>query len=228
MLVKTYFILKSINLTNVKQLYLGIDPIIFTRAYYKNRFHYYYLDYSFLECIHYFEDHDNLVFFDRYSNLFDFFYSSLESNIKKNQKIPYDLGAMVSNQAPKEFNPAVRETFELEEYGWSDLEFNYLKKIVKLCKSNKIDFYAITMPRRTDFSKKYLKDCNDIQNQIESRLSNIYPKKRMIGKINCLDSLGDQRLFINSDHLNAEGQLIYSKIFYNLIKINLTKSLQNN
>ena len=72
------------------------------------------------------------------------------------------------------------------------------------------------MPRRSDFTKKYLKDCKDIQKYMDIKLSSILPKKRMIGKINYLDSLGDEELFINSDHLNAEGQLLFTRIFYNL------------
>ena len=224
--IESYFILKNLDLSMVSRLYFAIDPIIYTRTFYKNRFHYYYMDYSFMECVNYFGAHDNMVFFDRYINLYDYFFSSDKSKLRNNTIIPPDLGAKITMEAPKEFNPAVRETFQLNEYGWSDLEFKYLQKIVELCKSNMIDFYAVTMPRRTDFSKKYLRECKDIQKQIDSRLSTIFPKKRMIGKIGCLDSLGDEKLFINCDHLNAEGQLVYSRLFYNLINKNLSNNIK--
>ena len=219
--IASYFILKNLDLSNVQQLYFGIDPINYTRAYFKNYLHYYYMDYNFLECVNYFGVHDNMVFFDRYINLYDYFFSSDKTELSDNTIIPSELGAKITMEGPKEFNPAVREKFQIEEYGWSDLEFSYLQKIVNLCKQNKIDFYAITMPRRSDFSKKYLKECKDIQEQIDERLSTIFPKERVVGKINCLDSLGDEKLFINCDHLNAEGQLLFTRLFYDMIKKNL-------
>ena len=219
--IASYFILKNLDLSKVTQLYYGIDPINYTRAYFKNYLHYYYMDYNFLECVHYFGDHDNMVFFDRFTNLYDYFFSSDKSKLRNNTIIPSDLGAKISMEAPKEFNPTVSETFQISEYGWSDLEFKYLAKMVELCNSKKIEFYAVTMPRRSDFTKKYLNECKDIQKYMDIKLASIFPKKKMIGKINYLDSFGDEKFFINSDHLNAEGQLLFTRLFYNMIKKNL-------
>ena len=219
--IESYFILKNLNLTNVSKFYYAIDPINYIRVFYKNRYHYYYLDFTFLECIKYFTHHDNKVFFDRYIGLYDYFLSSYINEIKDNINVPLDLGAKISMENPKEFNPVVREIFEVEEYGWSDLEFNYLKKIVNLCKRNKIEFHPIIMPRRSDFSSKYNKYCKDIQKQFKEKLSVILYDNKTIGEINCLDNLGDEKIFINCHHLNAKGQLIFTKLFYKLITKNI-------
>ena len=47
--IETYFILKQIDLKDVKAVYFGIEPLIYTKRYYKYRNAYLYLDMDFLK-----------------------------------------------------------------------------------------------------------------------------------------------------------------------------------
>ena len=48
--IQTYFLLKEIDLTEIRAVYFGLDPWIYTKGYYKYRDPYLYLDISFINC----------------------------------------------------------------------------------------------------------------------------------------------------------------------------------
>ena len=215
--IETYFILKHFNLKNVKTFYYGIDPIDYTKAFYKNRPYNYYLDLNISSCINYFSEHDNLILIRRYKMLLDYYFPSNE-NYKKTTEIPTELGSTILNDPPIDFNDAVFEKFQIEKYGWSQIQFIYLNKIKNLCKEKNIEFYALIMPRRTDYTVKYIRDCKSIQSEFETKIKNYFKPKHFIGKINQVAFLGDDsKLYENSAHLNAEGQQIFTNMFYNMI-----------
>jgi hypothetical protein len=214
--IETYYILKNLNLKNVSQFYFGIDPFVFTKVFYKNRYPYYYMDMNFIECLNYFRFHDNEIFFKKYLNLFEYLFFESKFKYKDNQSIPYYLGAKLENKGYKEWNENVYEKFEIEKYGWSEIQFVYLKKIALLCKHNKIEFYALNMPRRSDYRKSYLSDCKSIQKYFSDKLKPVFKVNNYIGNMDCLNNLGGDKLFINSAHLNVKGQAIFSEIFHKM------------
>ena len=187
--IETYFILKHFNLKNVKTFYYGIDPIDYTKAFYKNRPYNYYLDLNISSCINYFSEHDNLILIRRYKMLLDYYFPSNE-NYKKTTEIPTELGSTILTDPPIDFNDAVFEKFQIEKYGWSQIQFLYLNKIKNLCN----------------------------EKNIQSKIKSYFKPKHFIGKINQVAYLGDDsKLYENSAHLNAEGQQIFTNMFYNMV-----------
>ena len=215
--IETYFMLKHFDLKNIKSIYFGIDPIEYTKGFYKNRSYYYYLDLNLPSCINYFRKDDNMVFFRRYQKLFEYFNTPVEIYSKSTQ-VPKGLGSTIITAPPVDFNDLVFEKFQIDTYGWSELQFEYLHKISKLCKEKKIDFYALIMPRRSDFTAKYIRDCKEIQLYFQNKIKNDFLPKHFVGKLNQVAYLGDDsKLYENNAHLNAQGQQYFTKQFYELL-----------
>ena len=215
--IETYFMLKHFDLKNIKSIYFGVDPMEYTKGFYKNRSYYYYLDLNFSSCINYFRKDDNMVFFRRYKKLFEYF-NPTTVNYEKSFEVPKELGSTTIIAPPVDFNDLVFEKFQIETYGWSELQFEYLHKISKLCRSKKIDFYALVMPRRSDFTSKYINDCKSIQNYFQNKIKNNFLPKHFVGKLNQVAYLEDDtKLYENNAHLNAEGQQKFTEQFYEMI-----------
>ena len=49
--IQTYFLIKNLYTKNVSSVYFGLDPWIYTKAYYLHRNNYLYLDFNFLEIL---------------------------------------------------------------------------------------------------------------------------------------------------------------------------------
>lgn len=214
--IETYFILKQIDLTDVKSAYMGLDAWVYTRSYYKNRNSYLYLDFDLKNAFRYSFERDLRLFPLRYKRLIESLFPV--SNIKNvsEQPVPIDFGSSILRRKPTNFNDPVYNKFQLEKWGWADLQFEYLQKITQLCKSRNISFIAFYPPKRFDFVTDYKTKCADIHASFLQKLSDvgfIYP---IIGSFDQLQSYGDS-LFADAYHLNARGQKVYSELFFRLI-----------
>lgn len=217
--IQTYFILKNLDLENVSTIYFGLDPWIYTKRYYKYRNKYLYLDFSFTQILKYSKEHDKSAFLKRYISLI----SSIlphNSNVStnKNQKIPKDYGSIELNSRAINFNDLAYSWFQINKYGWSELQFIYLKKIAELCNIKKIEFAVFIPPKRSDYSKDYKDNCSLIHNEFLNNLVDQNFNSKIFGKFNQLDRLGDFDNFKEAYHLNKNGQKKYSKLFYELAK----------
>ena len=226
--IQTYFILKQIDLTNVKAVCFGLDSFIYTKSYYKYRNVYLYLDLSFFSGLMYAIEYDKSFFSKRYKSFYKYLFSSNNNNNNNcKTEIPIDFGSVKLESNPINFDKPADEIYQLEKYGWSKLQFVYLEKIVLLCKRKKIDFYSFIPPKRSDYSNSYKKTCNIIHDEFVKNLLSMNFTEPIFGKFNQLDTLGDNDLFKEAYHLNSRGQEIYSKLFFKMLIDNKEKFSSN-
>lgn len=207
----TYFIINSLNLKNIKTIYFALDPWIYTKSYYKNRNNILYYDFNLFQTIIFNSKYDNTTLKSRVSNLI--FEQSLSST--KNFVIPEDFGSVVLEQNPTNFQDP-KELFNLKTFGWSMIQFDYLKKIDALCKKNNIEFILFIPPKRSDFTQVYKKECKQIHKEYIELLNKCNLKLRIFGKFNDLEALGNKNNFADALHLNEKGQQIYTKLFFKI------------
>lgn len=214
--IETFFILQQLDLTNVKAMYMGIDPWIFTRHYYRNRHQYLLLDLSFAKALQYSRDYDLRLFAKRYKALFgladpDHQPAPLVSTP------PTDFGSVALTRKPANFNDPVSRKFKLSQYGWSDLQFIHLQKIAALCKKRGIAFITFYLPRRSDWVEDYRKNCSSVHRSFLLQLKKVGYTDSIKG--NVLESLpGGDGLFADGYHLNKEGQKNYTLQWWEQLK----------
>lgn len=228
--IETYFILKYLNLSHVKKIYFSLDPWIYTKSFYKSQKNILYLDFNFLECCQYFLEHDKYIFFSRYKAVF---LKKFQKKIKKVFDTPKDYGSCklvkASNDTIKLLDSAtiyysspnfnkIGDIFQIEKYGWSALQYEYLKKIESLCINNKIKFYLFLPPKRSDFSKSIKNKFIDSHNEFKKMLADKEIKSQIFSKFDILDKFSDSSFFVDSYHLNYKGQIKFSKLFYKMSK----------
>ena len=216
--IETYFILKQLDLSGVKAMYMGIDPWIYTRNYYRNRHQYLLLDLPFTKALRYSKDYDLRLFAKRYKALFHFPDPDHPAAILQTS-IPADFGSVALTKKPVNFNDPVSKKFRLNEYGWSELQFTYLQKIVSLCQEKGIAFTAFYPPRRMDFINDYESNCRDIQASFLAQLQKSGFTKQIKSSILSLQP-GNDSLFADAYHLNKAGQETYSRYFFSFVQEN--------
>jgi hypothetical protein len=214
--VETYFILKGIDLRNVKEMYFGIDPWIFARSYYTERESYFYLDLDTKQGLR-FVSRDPRLFPKRYKAFISSLVPRSSRLVQSDSSIPPGFGTAVLNRPPVNFSNPVHERFQLEKYGWSDLQFEYLQKIWQLCKERKINFHLFHTPKRRDFIDDYEKKGAHIQASFQQKLVAAGFTEPVLGSIDQLEEYQDS-IFADAYHLNKSGQSIFSKKMWVLIK----------
>jgi len=216
--IETYFILKQLDLSAVKAMYMGIDPWIYTRNYYRNRHQYLLLDLPFAKALRYSKDYDLRLFAKRYKALFHF-PDPDHPAAKVQTAIPAEFGSVALTKKPVNFNDPLSKKFRLKEYGWSELQFTYLKKIDSLCNSKGISFTTFYPPRRMDYINDYESNCRDIQASFLAQSHQSGFSKNVKSGIRSLQP-GNDSLFADAYHLNKAGQEKYSRYFFSLIRDN--------
>jgi len=209
--LETYFILRQTDLTRVKAVYYGIDPWIFAKTYYKNRNGYLYLDMDPLTAARYGLRQDPRVLPKRYGSLFkSLFFRTVARAKTGKQEIPRGFGSAVMSRLPINFNEPVFEKFQLEQWGWSDLQFEYLQKIVQLCEDKNISFTAFYPPKRSDFIADYNAKCREIHATFLEKLKAAGFTTPIAGGF---DRLPGDSLYADAYHLNGKGQVKFSALF---------------
>ncbi len=213
--IATYFIIKSLDLNKISSIYMGLDPWIFAKRYYKYRKGYLYLDFKLSELFKYSKEHDRNAFFKRYKNLLSLFKNSTPAYYDSVTNIPSDFGSVSLNRSDVNFND-LRDWFQIESFGWSDLQFEYLRKIQDYCATNNIKFSLFIPPKRSDYSNSYKRNFKDTHIDYVNKLDENGITALIFGKFNQLDTIGDSLFFAEAYHLNEKGQKRYSEIFYNM------------
>lgn len=215
--IETYFILKSLKKQKIHSVYFGLDPWIYAKRYYKHRTSYLYLDLTFIQVLKMTYEYDKNAFLSRYKKFFEYlFHNENDSNENIQNSIPSDFGSATLDKKPTNFNKVADDWFQIEKYGWSDLQFKYLQKIVTLCEEKDIEFILLIPPKRLDYSTIYQEKCQDIHNQYISHLSNSVFSNPIIGTFDQFKNKGDSIFFVEPYHLNKKGQEEYSKLFYKM------------
>jgi len=214
--IEMYFLLKKFDLTGVKTVYYGLDPMIFSKFYYRLKRSHLYLDMTLLQAIRLSIDLEQPIFRRRYSAFYQYLVPTKRINNNNTQLIPADFGSEKLLRKPRNFNFPVNLWFQIDIYGWSQLEFSYLMKIADFCKKKNIEFSTFVPPKRSDFSKIYKLECNLIHKEFVNNLINVNFRSPIFGKFDQLDSFGDYNLYAEPYHLNPQGQRVYTGIFYQM------------
>jgi hypothetical protein len=221
--IETYFLLNNIDLHNVKEIYFGLDPWIYVKRYYLHRNSYLYLDFSFIEALKFSFEHDKSVLLKRYLSFIWYAMPKITKNrfSKRKPDIPDDFGSVTLNKSSNNFSKPVDiySWFQIEKYGWSQLQFQYLTKIQNLCRRKDIEFSVFVPPKRADYSIEYKAKCGVIHREYVKNLTDADLNSQIFGKFDQLDTIIDNnKFFCEAYHLNSIGQKVYSGIFYNLTK----------
>ncbi len=170
--IETYFILNSLDRSNIKKMYFGLDPWIYAKRYYRHRQPYIYLDFLPLEAVRYQLYSDHSAMKKRYKGMITYIFRTTCNTVQTNLRpaIPNDYGSVALTRIPKNFNHSVSSWFETKKFGWSQLQFEYLTKIAVWCRQHSIQFEAFIPPKRSDFTKDYSVNAADIHNEYVSHL----------------------------------------------------------
>ena len=213
--IQTYFILKNSNLNNVKSIYFGLDPWIYTKSYYKFRNVYLYLDFTFTECLKYYKEHDKSVFTKRYNSFCKYLFNRPQLPLTTNKKTPTDYGSIALNNLT--FNEiSLSDWFQTKKYGWSSLQFKYLKKIEALCQEENIKFSLFIPPKHSSYTE-YYKTNHILDHKVyNQKIEEAGLKASIFSSFDILEQNDESGLFSEAVHLNKTGQNIFSEIFYDL------------
>lgn len=225
--LQSYYILKQMDMTKVKALYFGVDTWIFTRRYYINRDKYLYLDIPFSDAHSFSIEHDPNFFLKRYASLAKYLMPKLRGQHANIVEVPNDFGSVELNKKAKNFNQSVSDWFQIDKFGWSELQFQYLKRIAEICEERGVKFYLFLPPKRADFIEDYVQHCQLIHKDFVKKLETILPKTEMIGHYDDLAGEDEEGLFVEAYHLNPIGQKTYSQLFAKYISENSSSPLTN-
>lgn len=210
--IETYFILKHLDLRDVQAVYMGIDPWIYTRAYYRNRDPYLYLDLSPVKALRYSRQLDPQVFSRRYTALWKSLWG-WHKKMPADTMVPPGRGSASLRREPLNFNEPVSGKFKLERFGWSRLQFMYLRKITELCRKKGIRFQAFYPPKREDFILDYRAHAGQIHASFLENWKAAGTGSSIAGDFSDLPD-PDHSLYADAYHLNAKGQEQYSIYFF--------------
>jgi len=215
--IQTYFLLKNLNLEKVRNVYFSLDPWIYSKRYYRLRDKYLYLDFSFRECFAYLKEHDRSAFLKRYSSFFAYLFYASTPEVPQNLTIPKDFGSVALRRTDVRFDD-VGDWFQTEAYGWSELQFDYLAKMEELLESRGVNFSLFVPPKRSDYSDYYIDNLIATHKEFTEKLDGNGIHSSIFGQFDLLEKHGDSALFAEAYHLNAKGQLEFSRIFNALSK----------
>ena len=219
-------LIKYYPISKPNTVLIGLDPWIFSKRYYKFKNKVMYLDLNGSEIT-------NFIKLDKFSpiqRLKEYvsarFSNKQTENTGKlyNYNIPDDLGSVSLNRSAKNFTKINEDWFEINKYGWSEIEFSYLKKIDDFCKEKNINAIFLIPPKRDDYTKvaqtKFLSE----NKAWWQKVSTTIPGANVLGSFAILKNQNQDSVFAEAYHLNKAGQIIYSNYLknnlYNSSKIN--------
>jgi hypothetical protein len=105
-----------------------------------------------------------------------------------------------------------------KELGVSEIQIKYLYNIIKLCENHDVTLILVGSPVHTAYYKK-------IPSIIKKRYDE---EKQRFQKNNLIiadftETIYDDKFYLNSDHLNEQGALKFSKSIYNMLKSTILK-----
>ncbi len=221
--IQNYLIMKSLKSDKVTSVYFALDPWIYARSFYIYRSSYMYLDFSFLQTLRFSFEYDKSAFLKRYKNFVKFILPLRRNTSRKSavQPIPYDFGSEEIGDEDVDYENTLDDWFQLEKYGWSELQWQYLKKTLDLCKARHIRFYAFIPPKRADFTPLYRAKFSAEHEEYVHRLVELGFSEPTFGYFDQFDKYGGAENFVDSYHLSRAGQKKYSEVFLSIAAENM-------
>ena len=217
--VEFYLLLEKL-FTNHKPkvVIVGLDPWIYTKHYYKYRSNVMYFDLTPAEKIHYFIHQDRSLPKKLYQYLLFYFYDDInfignkKSEANKIPPIPNDNGSVKLTQKAVNFEEVKVDWFEIDKYGWSDVQFESLKKIAQICRKNNARLLFVIPPKRNDYiywaKRKFSKE----HQEWWTRICDSIPGEFIANNLSDLAQYNQDSIFEEAYHLNMSGQKIYSDL----------------
>jgi hypothetical protein len=215
---------KTLSTHNPKIVVMGLDPWIYSKYYYRHRSEIMYFDFNFEEKIYFGFEKKNLPFVLA-RNMINTSRNAFNEEKTPPKPTPKGLGSIELKRSAVNFKEVNDDWFKLNRYNWSELQFEYLKKINELCKQKKLRIVYVITPKRLDYIKSiksnFLDEHTIWWNKIISRI----PKEEVLGTYDCLEEFNQDSIFAEAYHLNGFGQKCFSQyIIHNLSKTNRIKS----
>ena len=200
---------------------VGLDPWIFSKSYYRYRNPVMLNDLNCSQKIKYYSQVDQkLPIRILKSNYFPRNYESPTKNVT----VPDDFGSIKLNRQAINFNEVNQDFFQLADYGWSQVQFEYLKKIDSLCGLEKVRVIYLISPKRKDYVSTCNEKFNFEHNSWWTLINKTIPNAEIIGTYGALNNYDQNKIFAEAYHLNSFGQNIFSEY----VKDNISKSKRVN
>ena len=217
--VMFYFILERLFAhQKPKVVLVGLDPWIYSKRYYRYRNPIMYFDLTPSERIRYFIDQDKSMPKKMYKDVLSFLYFKIHPPENKPftagqlLPIPEDNGSVKLKLRSINFEEVKDDEYEIDKYGWSVIEFEYLEKIVQICKDNNTRLVFIFPPKRNDYIYWVHKKFNQEYTAWWTKVCTAIPGAMIAGNGSDLANYSQDSVFQEAYHLNTAGQQIYSKI----------------
>ena len=125
--------------------------------------------------------------------------------------VPDDYGSVKLNAKAVNFNQMDDDWFDVSKFGWSDIQFESLKRIKEYCHMHNIRLIFLIPAKRKDFSNLATTKFKNENTYWWHRINEIAGGEYVIGNYRCLDACNQDSIFAEAFHLNMEGQKYFSK-----------------
>jgi hypothetical protein len=206
LLLKKYFPLKK-----PKKVIVGLDPWIFTKGYYYHRAQLMYLDLNSRQTFRIYKK-DPSVYFTKCREVLKPYLPHSSPGKPFNSGIPEDYGSAKLAKAARNFQKIDETWFEVKRYGWSEIQFDYLRRIKDFCKANGIELIFVIPPKRADYNET-IRTMFPYEHKIWWEKINLsVGGEKVAGHFSDLKGYAQDSVFAEACHLNSYGQKVYSEL----------------
>lgn len=185
-----------------KIVLVGLDPWIYSKKYYQHRNNIMLNDLNPMEKL-------NLISVNRLLPI-KLIKNYLNSRYKPNEKMPSDFGSVKLNRTAVNFDKVNEDWFEINKFGWSNIQFEYLLKIKNLCNENGILLVFVVPPKRKDYIEVCLSKFESENKIWWEKICTILPNENIVGTYDAISSQNQDSIFAEAYHLNDKGQVVFS------------------
>lgn len=212
--IEAYLIIKNIKGPKIKAIYLGLDPWIYTRIYYRYRKKIMYLDFNTIQSLMYSYQYNKRTMVIRSSKILKSITDNKKNKSIENKFFSESVNIDTTEAFSKNFGTLdPTEQFMLNTYGWSDIQFVYLNKIYQFCLSKNIECVLFYPPKLSSYSDTYFSECKDVHVGFEYKINEIFHNGLIKGSFNIFSKDYDTLYFQDEVHLSTEGRKEFTNYF---------------
>lgn len=119
----------------------------------------------------------------------------------------------------KNFSRSPRLYFSYPLFLFSEIQFDYLAKLIEAVEINKGKIVFLITPRKETWKDDYTNTCSDIDSVFIESINKRVRSSYVIGKMLPFNANRDAEYFVDGFHLNSTGREEYSKIVSKYINI---------
>lgn len=220
--LQSYYLAREIlpQLDSVTTLFYSIDPWIFSEIYYRHD-HLLTVNWTIRQRLFYMrpERIQQVLFGSRPEKVIRTFISRNRS-MGINQPVPKLLGAsrIPAGINVTNFNEPVEKWFEYGVFKFSGFQFEYLKKLKEYVTNRGIKFVILLTPKTDEWRNNYLEYCGDANRDFFELFNESVGDVYTAGSYDLIPKELQHGFFVDSIHLNEEGQKYFSEFVAGYIK----------